>query len=270
MVEKMTNKPTCCIIGAGNVATQLAPALGRHLSIKAVFSRTYSNAETLAERISHDVVAFDDLQQIPLSDLYIISVNDDAIAEVIEKTKTMTDGIWTHTSGSCPASVFAGFKKNYGVFYPLQTFSKNKEVDLSEIPFLIEGNNRPTTDFLVSLAEKISRTVLEVDSRRRTAVHIAAVFACNFVNYLWSEASDILNKSGMNISVLKPLLRETLAKLDELTPLEAQTGPARRNDRDIIDKHLGMLEGRPNEIYRLLTDCIIEKYQTKRQLQEPF
>lgn len=280
---------SCTIIGSGNVATHIACALASHISIKQIYSRDISHAQELVDKIvesedyqamfgpshcgadavlsSEKPVAYPqaisnlaDLQSG--ADIYIIAVPDDHIAGIIEATSAITDGIWTHTSGSMPIDLFAGCKMSYGVFYPLQTFSKNKPLDFTQVPMLIEGSDSDVADALIGLANKISRDVKKVGSDGRKQLHIAAVFACNFVNYLWAQADEILKDVDLNINVLRPLLTETLDKLQTLSPRDAQTGPARRGDVNIINKHLAMLDERKAEIYRFLTDKIIDEFKS--------
>lgn len=255
----------CCIIGSGNVATHLADALRNHLTILQIYSRDIDNASLLASKIGPQCQPIDSLDNLcPHADLYLISVADDAILQIIRATSRIRSGIWAHTSGTTPIDVFHGEKEHYGVFYPLQTFSKNKQVEMSEVPMLIEGSDPVVEQTLVDLAESFSRIVSRVDSEGRKNVHIAAVFACNFVNYLWTEADMLLKQSSLDLRYLMPLLRETLDKVAKLSPREAQTGPARRGDSHIIDSHLAMLGERQRAVYRLLSDNIRSLYGDKQ------
>lgn len=257
----MQYKPKCCLIGSGNVASQFAPVFSQYLDITTVYSRKLQNAKTLCQKLSDDVRAIDRLEELPVdADFYLISVSDNAISEILSSTKHVTSGIWAHTSGSVPMDVFKGEKNEYGVFYPLQTFSKNKKVDFAEIPFLIEGNNEKVSDFLMKLASKVSDKIYLVDSDGRKKVHIAAVFACNFTNYLWNEADMILKESSLDLSLLKPLLKETLDKINVMSPLDAQTGPARRGDTETINEHLSLLDAERAYIYKMLSDGIRKNY----------
>ena len=248
-----------CLIGAGNVATHLAIALSRVANIVQIYSHTLENAISLAKRIGHADIATNSLDNITHdADIYIVSIKDDYIAEVAARTPDC--GIWAHTSGSIDISVFAGHKTNYGVFYPLQTFSRTADLDIAGVPFFIEGNNIATFDKLFALASLISDVVEPADSKRRKALHVAAVFACNFVNYMWIQADKLLRQDNLDITCMMPLLKETLNKLNSLPPAEAQTGPARRGDINIISDHLTNLSGDAKTIYRLLSDLIAKQY----------
>lgn len=251
------------LIGAGNVATHLGRALGEVADINAVYSRNLHNATSLASELGEGVIATDSLSNLPTdSDIYIISVVDDAIRPIVEATAYINGGIWAHTSGSTPMEVFAGVRDRYGVFYPLQTFSKTKMVDVRQVPMLIEGSSPEVASILYSLAEGISKNVRYVDSKGREHLHIAAVFACNFVNYMWTQADSLLRPAGLDISVLMPLLEETLDKMRHVTPYEGQTGPARRGDLAIIEKHLRQLsDPHQHQLYEIISEQILHLYQ---------
>lgn len=253
-------KPRICIIGSGNVATHLAAALATQGEIVQIYSRDRQNAVRLAGKLglSSDL-ATDSLKDITCeADFYLVSVKDDAVEEVAKNTPH--NGVWAHTSGSVPMSVFAPYKERYGVFYPLQTFSREHEVDMKQVPIFVEGSAPAITDELLALGRKISDTVRIADSDLRKKLHVAAVFACNFVNLMWMEADELLCAEGLGIEFLKPLLVETLRKLDDMKPAEAQTGPARRGDRKIIGEHLGMLDGERRDLYAELSRIILKRY----------
>lgn len=258
------------IIGAGNVATHLAIALSAHVRINSISAKTEKSALILAERIAKAHTS-NSLLQIPVttldklptdSDYYLIAVNDDSIKDVVAATENLP-GIWAHTSGSVGMQVFNGEKSNYGVFYPLQTFSKNARVDISTVPMLIEGSTSEVEKSLISLASLISKRVEIADSAQREAIHVAAVFACNFANLMWMEADRLMKESGAgDISLFRPLLNQTLGKLSEMSPADAMTGPARRGDRKIIDKHIEKLPEDLQEIYSLLSTQIIDHFSS--------
>ncbi len=248
-----------CIIGSGNVATHLVHALHKDNEIVQIYSRTPEHALALGNAIGCPGIATDNLSEITEeADMYIVSVRDDSIAEVA--THTPDHGIWAHTSGSIPMDVFKSHKTRYGVFYPLQTFSKQAKLEIKQVPFFIEGNTPDVFGALKTLARSISDVVEPADSKRRKALHIAAVFACNFVNYMWTEADDLLQREGLSISYLKPLLEETLNKIGTIRPIDAQTGPARRGDTHIIAEHLSQLTGESKEVYGLLSNLIMKRY----------
>lgn len=251
---------TCVIIGSGNVATHLARALAPHIEVKQVLSRDIDHARQLAMSISPSCSAIDIVEDICCGvDLYLMSVTDDSIKELVHKTAD-SGGIWVHTSGSVGVDVFEGRRGRYGVFYPLQTFSKNKAVDMSHVPFFIEGSDASVEAELVSLASEISGKVSVLGSDGRRRLHIAAVFACNFVNYMWTVADRQLRLCGTDIHALDPLLKETMEKIATVTPLEAQTGPARRGDTHVIERHIAMLDSADAELYELISRQIYDTY----------
>lgn len=261
-ITRRANRPTVAIIGAGNVATHLAMALAKTADVVQIVSRHGHTARQLAEHIgprcSHSG-NIDDLTAV--ADFYIIAAHDDAIAEIAESTPDYP-GIWAHTSGSVSAEVFSGNKSSFGVFYPLQTFSRELEVDVRRVPFFIEGNSDESALALRALALRIADNVMNADSERRRLLHVAAVFACNFVNLMWMEADTLLRRDGLDIRFLMPLIETTLNKLHTLPPREAMTGPGRRGDIDVIHSHESMLSGRSRDIYRLLSDTILETYHS--------
>lgn len=232
-------KEKISIIGKGNVGSHLYEALKHVADVCLIDSRTLANLPTE-------------------SDICLICVSDSAIPEVASRLKGKAD-IVAHTSGSIQMDVLAPDSKNYGVFYPLQTFTKGVKLLYSEIPFFIEGNNSETTERLINLASLISDRVIKADSEKRRQLHLASVFACNFANNLVTIADDILQQSGMDYTLLLPLLRQTVEKLYELSPALAQTGPAARKDYPVIEAHLSLLEANKayQEIYRLMTENIM-------------
>ena len=253
MIKKIT------IIGSGNVATILSKVfVNKGFSINQVFSKSKINAEILIEKLAanQQIKITDNIAEIDdTSDIYIVCVKDDAIATVVNQI-LFKDKLIVHTSGSVDITVFNGFNQ-FGVFYPLQTFSKDKDTDVANVPFCIEGNTNQTTQLLIDLASSISKKVYEINSEQRKTLHLAAVFACNFTNYMYSIAEEITTKNNIDFEVLKPLIQETAKKIEFQSPKEAQTGPAKRKDQQTINKHLAMLENNPNkELYKLITDLI--------------
>lgn len=247
------------IIGSGNVATHLAAAFKNagHRLIQ-VYSRNMHNAALLAYHVGAE--AIDDLNDInPETDLFIISVNDDVIA-TIAQTLAKHQKLTVHTSGATDIEALLAFNPKAGVFYPLQTFSKNKEVDFSTVPLCIEGADEAITSELEQLAKTISKNVYRVNSAQRKILHLAAVFACNFPNYLYGVAQQLLAKHDMEFELLRPLILETAQKVQDHLPAEAQTGPAIRNDENTIAAHLQLLDEEPQlkAIYNLLSQGIIK------------
>lgn len=248
-----------CLIGAGNVATHLAPALAQVADVVQIASRTGDSARRLAAGIPgcQGVRGFDAL--VDDADLYLISATDDSIAAIAGETPDYP-GVWAHTSGSVPIDVFAGHKSRYGSFYPLQTFSRDVPVDMRNVPFFIEGNTPEVTGMLAALAGHISDSVTLADSALRRDLHVAAVFACNFVNQLWADADTLLHRRGLDISYLSPLIAATVAKLAGTSPVDAMTGPARRGDLRVIESHLATLPPDLAATYRLLSQRILDTY----------
>ncbi len=246
------------ILGSGNVATHLAICLNEFCDIIQVFSRNISNANKLAGQLRCATAICDTSDIASDADIYIVSVSDDAIKNIVEKTTSQ--GLWLHTSGSTPIGIFKGLKKSYGVLYPLQTFSRNTTINMSEVPLFIEGDSNKTTNAINEFAKKISTKTYIAASENRQQLHIAAVFACNFANHLWAISDEILKQSGYNFSVLIPLLRTTLEKAETISPEEGQTGPARRGDQCIINSHISMLDNHKAEIYKILSKSIVDHY----------
>ncbi|HHT03317.1 MAG TPA: DUF2520 domain-containing protein [Bacteroidales bacterium] len=193
-------------------------------------------------------------------DLIIIAVSDKAIEEVVSKFK-LENTILVHTSGTMDMGILINNAKNYGVFYPLQTISKAIEVDFSNIPLCIEGNNEKTFSLLSNLANKLSKKVYKISSDQRKEIHIAAVFANNFTNHLFGIAKQELGKKDIPFEILFPLIDQTIAKIKTNNPFEVQTGPAKRNDIPVMEKHKLRLGEDEREIYKLLSEKIIKKNQ---------
>lgn len=237
------------IIGNGNVATHLLTGFANVADIVQISSRDISN-------------------NFEIADIYIIAVSDNAIASVAYNLRRMFDNkvsdssIVVHTSGSTSIEVLSDFK-NYGVFYPLQTFTKNVIINYSEIPVFVEGNNDYSLSQIINIAKLFSTKVKVLSSEKRMKMHLASVFACNYVNHLIYIASELMKEEGLDMEYIKPLLDETFRKLENTLPYDAQTGPARRGDTAVIDKHLSLLKEQPGlqNVYRLLSENIINTYK---------
>jgi predicted short-subunit dehydrogenase-like oxidoreductase (DUF2520 family) len=253
-------KKSVVVIGSGNVAWHLAPALHKAgWQVAEVCSRTLSQAEELAGRFR--ATASDECAEIkPDADFYLLAVPDAKITAVAEAMPAVS-GVVCHTSGITPVQVLNRFK-NFGVFYPLQTFSKNKPVDLQEVPFCLEASSQEIYSILETLAGQLSRRVYSVSSEQRMKLHLAAVWVNNFTNHLFAQAQSYLEENGLDKELLYPLMRETVDKLQYLPASEAQTGPARRGDRTTLSKHLKMLEDHAElkEVYQLFSRQILKKY----------
>lgn len=249
------------ILGAGNVAFHLSKALieANHQIIQ-IYSRTNNSAEILAKQ--HSTAFTSNLQMLSNNaDLYIITVSDDAISKILEQYDFINKNV-VHTAGCVPISVFEPELKNYGVIYPLQTFSKSRDVNFREIPICIEANNNQFESLLLELAGEISDSVWKIDSPQRLQLHLSAVFANNFVNHLYFIAKDIISESGIDFKILYPLINETAKKAMQLGPKLAQTGPALRNDSESLKKHLELLSSMPEyrAVYNALTKDIYMKH----------
>lgn len=232
------------ILGAGNVATHLSRHLfSRGHSIVTVFSRTLKHAEQLAGEVGASPT--DRREEIPhKADLYLVCLPDAEVGTLSGELPDRT-GIWIHTAGALPMNIFQPFHEEFGVLYPLQTLSKERQVSMHKVPMLIEGSSPEVTEVLKSLATSISGEVREVDSQTRLLFHLAAVFANNFSNHMVEIAGQLLKSEGETFSLLLPLLQETVLKLEEMDPDRAQTGPAVRGDEETIRKHLDLLEEYP-------------------------
>ncbi|MBN2213289.1 MAG: DUF2520 domain-containing protein [Bacteroidales bacterium] len=250
------------IIGTGNVAWHLGMALqSKKIRILQVLGRRADPAEELAGILKAGYTV--DPGTILLNaDIYIIAVTDDAIGEVVRKIPPGSQLV-IHTAGSVPMSVFKEQFENYGVLYPLQTFTKGRDIHFEDVPLCIEANKQENLDRLIWLAELLSGKVFSVNSEQRATLHLSAVFACNFTNHMYSIAEQILNKHNLDYSILHSLIIETATKATCMKPREAQTGPALRNNRILMDKHIKMLEHNPpiKEIYQILSENI-RKYLT--------
>ena len=245
-------------IGAGNLSVHLSKALqNAGFEMVQVYSRTDTSAKELADVLQAPYTT--DIGSIVNdASLYIISVCDDVIEFLCEKLP-LTDGLVIHTAGSVPIDVFAGRFKKYGVMYPLQTFSKLRLVDFSEIPFLIEADTPDNLLTLRTVAEAVSRKVHAASSAERAKLHLAAVFGCNFVNHLYHISAQLANEAGFDFGALAPLILETAHKaLASGNPVAVQTGPATRNDREVMRKQMEMLAERPEwrEMYEAMSDRI--------------
>jgi len=248
------------LIGSGNIATHLGAAFKNagHRIVQ-VFSRDAQNAALLAYHI--DAEAIDELDNInPAADIFVIAVADDAI-EATAQELAKYDILIVHTSGATSLQVLLNYTAKAGVFYPLQTFSKTREVDFRSVPLCIEGADENVTKTIRELAQTVSNNVYEIDSAQRKTLHLAAVFACNFPNYLYGVAQRLLAANDMQFDLLKPLIMETALKVQERLPAEAQTGPAIRRDENTMAIHLQQLADQPalQQIYRLLSQGIIKK-----------
>ncbi len=241
------------IIGSGNVAHHLARAFetSPEAHLLQILVRDPANAKNFPfkDKIIHNI---DNLLE---ADLYIIAVSDSAVTSVSESLK-FTGRMVAHTSGSIPLTGLNA-KNRRGVFYPLQTFSKEKAIDFHEVPLCLESENPADYDILEKAANAISRNIFSINSEQRKALHVAAVFASNFTNHMYVLAAELCEQHEVPFEILQPLIRETANKVQTLNPLQAQTGPAIRHDLSTIDAHLQMLHDQDyTTIYKMLTQSI--------------
>ncbi|WP_298895350.1 Rossmann-like and DUF2520 domain-containing protein [uncultured Psychroserpens sp.] len=241
------------ILGAGNVAHHLYKAFvsSETVSVKQRYNRHIKSLEAYKT----DVAITDDLNQLVEADIYIIAVSDDAIAELSEQLP-FENRFVVHTSGS--VSAYDLDKKNRrGVFYPLQTFSKSASIDFTQVPICLETLMKKDYMALKNLATAISTITKRVNSDQRAALHLAAVFVNNFTNQLYRVAHEITESQGAEFDLLKPLILETANKVQDHSPYKAQTGPAKRNDKKTIKRHLKLLDNEHHkDLYKLLTASI--------------
>ncbi len=261
-IDSINSRATSVVIlGSGNVASHIARRLEGKVDLKQIYSRNFANASALAQSIDGDVEATDSIDNIYIAaDIYIVAVKDDAIAEVAGKLSHIEHGVVVHTSGSAPDDACAGANVSFGVLYPLQTFSKDKAVDWTTITVFTYASDENAQRIVDRVGYMLSNKVQHIDERMRSQLHIAAVFACNFVNYMWIKSAEILARCGCTLSDLAPLLAETMQKALTTSPESAQTGPARRGDHGIIARHLAILDNNDYKIYKLLSDAIMEHY----------
>jgi predicted short-subunit dehydrogenase-like oxidoreductase (DUF2520 family) len=245
------------LIGRGNVSYHLDKAFNSTKEVK-VLQVLGSRANELKKALQNKGIH----QNLVNSDICIVAVSDNALGVVLQllkKIKTFT----VHTSGSVPMAIFPKNMKS-GVFYPLQTFSKDRNLDYKTIPICLEAKNSNNLVLLKKMAHSISDTVHEIDSSQRKQLHLAAVFVNNFTNQLYQVGHELCEENKLPFDLLKPLIKETASKTDSLPPHEAQTGPAKRGDQNTIDAHLKQLKNQNHkEIYRLLTDSIQKTHGKK-------
>jgi predicted short-subunit dehydrogenase-like oxidoreductase (DUF2520 family) len=259
----LTKKINIVIIGTGNVAKHLVKSfqLKEHLQIVQLFNHRRSNDAVSLSKTAGCNLQTDYTKIDATADIYLLAVKDEVISEVISKIKILNiKGVVAHTSGSVSMSMLKGVSHHIGVYYPLQTFHKNAIIDWRTTPLLIEGETRKSLALLRFLASTVSDKVLKMTSVERLQLHLAAVFACNFTNALYAAAFELVEEHvGKNrTSLLLPLIRQTVSKLDIIHPKEAQTGPAKRQDKSVMRKHLTLLQDNPQltTVYKKLSELI--------------
>ena len=233
--------------------------------------RLATNLERALQEAGHEVTSVNSrtLEALPMdADAFIVAVKDSALQDVVEKaTKDREGQLFVHTAGSMPLSLFEGHCSQYGVLYPMQTFSKERIVDFREIPIFIEASDAETLSVLHKLADSVTQKVYELSSEDRKYLHLAAVFACNFVNHCYALSADVLARKGLPFDVMLPLIDETAKKVHELHPIDAQTGPAVRFDENVMNSQKAMLNDSEAVIYSILSQSIHEKAKQHDQLR---
>ncbi|WP_297720352.1 Rossmann-like and DUF2520 domain-containing protein [uncultured Porphyromonas sp.] len=247
------------LVGSGRVATHLAEALVKGgMKCSVLYSPTKAHAITLAQKLGAKAV--DSIAQLAASpvDFVLIAVKDDAISEVASYFPSDYNGVVLHTSGGTAMDALSPMQHR-GVLYPMQTFSENRALVIPDIPIFPEANTREAQEVISKITKALgSRQVHYLSSVERVKLHLASVLACNFVNHLYALSDDVLHSIGLNFQLLGPLVKETLDKALSASPKEVQTGPAIRHDSRTIERHLALLEGRPREIYEVLTESIMD------------
>ncbi|WP_084708632.1 Rossmann-like and DUF2520 domain-containing protein [Hymenobacter norwichensis] len=249
------------LLGAGRVASQLATVLVQagH-QVPYIWSRTSASATALAAQLpSTHVLTSLNLTAIPPADVYLLAVPDTAVPEVLAQAQFPTGALVAHTSGTVPLKVFAGLASiRGGIFYPLQTFSMGRNVDWRTVPLCIEAADAESEATLLALAGTLSEQAQLVATPQRQAIHIAAVFACNFTNHLFGISHALLQEQQLPLHLLAPLLHETVEKALAFPPFTVQTGPAARHDTPTLARHQTALVNHPGwlELYNALTDSI--------------
>ncbi len=247
------------ILGGGNIAYHLTTNLlkNKTTNVVQVYNRSIEKIQYLDNKTS----ITDKLTELKNADIYIIAISDDAISSVSSKLN-FKNKLVIHTSGSVALDELKS-TSNKGVFYLVQSFSKKQKIDLSQVPICIEASTEKDLELLAVLAKSISKTYYTINSKQRKSLHVAAVFVNNFVNHLYYIGNEICEENKIPFKILQPLIQETANKIATLSPFEAQTGPAKRNDTKTINKHLAMLPQKQQEIYTLLTKSIIKTHGKK-------
>ena len=253
------------IIGAGNVAYTLCKVMkNKGITPFCVFVRNPEKAAKMHEDLGVETVL--NYEKVLESDLAIIAVKDDAIAEVAEHLLDYK-GLAVHTSGTMPSDLLDRSMR-FGVFYPLQTMSKERKISFDEIPLLIYANSPDDVEMLSRFAKQFSNNVVFCDDEQRKAIHLAAVYVSNFTNVMLGIGDKLLKDNGLSLDIMKPLVMEMMQKSFEISPEKALTGPARRGDFATVEEHEKMLSDNPKEqeIYKVLTNYILENYRNNEKL----
>lgn len=247
------------LLGAGNVAFHLTKMLLKSTGVKLV--QVYNRNIDKIAYLTNETAITTEISELKEANLYIICVSDNAISKLSEQLN-FKNKLVVHTSGATDLEVLK-CNANKGVLYPLQSFSKEKKVNFSEVPFCLEAKNSEDLELLQKITTAFGSPSYKINSEQRKTLHVAAVFVNNFVNHLYQIGSEICSAQHIPFEILAPLIKETALKIDNLTPFEAQTGPAKRKDTKTIETHLSLLTNNQQKIYTLLTQSIINTYGEK-------
>lgn len=261
-------KPHISFAGAGRVASGLCRELFRlDYPVDMVVSLTEKSGKALAGSVA---AAWSQNLTFPeTTGLIIVAVPDNKLESVLSSIDCSNKTAVVHTAGSYGLDAFPGKIMKKGVFYPLQTFSHERDLNFSEIPFLLESNDESTREMIHEIASALSRNVSFVDVGKRRLIHLSAIFVSNFTNFMFTAGNEIAHKAGFNLKILEPLIKETVSKALDMGPQRSQTGPAFRNDTITIEKHLRLLSSTPelSELYKSVTQSIIDYYKSKNSDQ---
>ena len=262
------------LIGAGRLAVNLGRALLRKgHEVTYVLGRSKETTSALAAMLQCPCST--NMADMPIdADMYMVCVNDEALPAVVASMPPLS-ALVVHTAGSLSMQVFEGTSlSRYGIFYPMQTFSKEVAADFSDIPCFIEASDKSDLNLLESFSRTLTHRVFRLSSEKRRYLHLAAVFACNFSNYCYAVAGQLLAENGLPFDVMLPLIDQTARKVHSIAPLEAQTGPAARGDKAVMEAQAALLDNHPalKEIYRLMSNgiqsVVQQKSATKRMMTD--
>ncbi|GIM57688.1 hypothetical protein CAPN006_20800 [Capnocytophaga canimorsus] len=253
---KTTKQITISIIGGGNVAFHLLNALYKKSEI--VVKQIYNRSDFSSDFDIFPIEKINNLADLKPVDVCFIAVKDEAIVQIAQNIP-FSDCLMVHTSGNTEMEILKG-KNSIGVFYPLQSFSKSKSVDFKSIPICLEAECKTDLQLLEKIARLLSEKVYFMDSKQRKYLHVSAVFANNFTNYMLAVSQQICQQQHIPFEILSPLIEETFQKIKHIAPAQAQTGPARRDDKKTIHEHLQLLNASQGELYKQITNAILDDY----------
>lgn len=249
------------LIGSGNLASHLSRAM--ILSPNVDLVQRLSRNNTNSSYFDPSIPVISELPDLTDADIYVLAVNDDSIKK-LSKGLTHIQGLVVHTSGSVAMEALHPDLRR-GVLYPAQSFSLDKKIDFKKVPLALETAKKDDYNLLSALATELSDRIYELDSEGREKLHVAAVFANNFSNYMFYCAEELCKEAGISFDILKPMILETGTKVQDLSPGESQTGPARRNDQQTINKHIEQLTGDKKVIYKNITDAIVKSFKMAKK-----